>query len=302
MAAYSLWGFFPLFWRNLSEVAPLEVVCHRVIWSTVFLAATIVGLRCSGARGAREIAGGWRSESFRIPLKPDRLWLISAAAAVVISGNWLAFVWAVSAGRILESALGYYISPLVSVALGVTVLRERLSRWQWAAIVTAFIGVAWISVYHGSVPWAALTMAATFAVYGLLKKFSPMPSLVGLLMENALLVLPALAYLVLYGESVSVVPPAGDALLWALLITGGVITVPPLMCFAIAARRIPLTTIGILQFIGPTLQLLVGVGIAGETLLDGRLGGFACVWLGCLAYAWSLFQTRVKPIAVTRWS
>lgn len=338
LAAYIMWGFFPLFWLTLRDVDPLEVVCHRILWSTVVLPLAILALRFSRTAVGRELAGsghewagsgrewasGWtrstapdrqlgadrqlgddwqpgadrqreagqsparRQNGRRNPRLSGRLWLISLAAALVISANWLAFVWAVAAGRILDASLGYYISPLVSVALGVTVLRERLSRLQWAAILTATVGVTWIAWQHGQVPYAALVMAATFAVYGLLKKFSPMPSLVGLLMENCLLVLPAFAYLYAFGSAVTLAPPSGPLRLWALLFAGGAITVPPLMCFAIAARRVPLATIGILQFIAPTLQLLVGVGFAGESLLDGRLIGFACVWVGCLAYAWSL--------------
>lgn len=287
ITAYSLWGIFPLFWQLLGSIAPLEVVAHRVVWSTAFLLIVIpalgwrpnaLGNELIGPAGLRELSdgGGKRHRAYR--------WWISLIAAVVISTNWLAFIWAVNNDRVLDSSLGYYISPLVNVALGVLVLGERLTRWQWLAIAVATAGVLTMSIASGAIPWVSLAMAVSFGLYGLLKKQVPIPALLGLLMENVLLCGPALIYLAMLAAS-------GDGAMgqlgWqtdALLITGGVVTVPPLMLFALAVRRVTLSTIGILQYIGPTLQFLIGVGLMGEPFGQDRMIGFALVWAGSLIY------------------
>ncbi len=283
-----MWGVFPLFWRLLEAVPPLEVVCHRVIWSAVFLAIVIPILRFKATSIGIELSGRPRVGLFVAPGVPAdgqrRLWLISLLAAGVISINWLAFVWAVNNDRVLDASLGYYIAPLVNVALGVIVLGERLTRWQWLAILIAAAGVTTMSIAGGKIPWVSLAMAGSFGIYGLLKKKAPMPALTGLLMENVVLCGPALIYLVALSAS-------GDAatqrLGWqidCLLIAGGIVTVPPLMLFALAVRRVSLSTIGVLQYIGPTLQFLLGVLVMGESFGHDRIIGFSLVWAGSLIY------------------
>jgi chloramphenicol-sensitive protein RarD len=292
VAAYTIWGVFPLFWRLLAAVPALEVVCHRIVWSTVFLAIVIPLLRWRTNAVGIELAGHPEKGLFVAPAstldsganQQRRLWTISFLAAVVISVNWLSFVWAVNNDRVLDSSLGYYIAPLVNVALGVLVLRERLSRWQWLAIVIACAGVMTMSIASGKIPWVSLAMAGSFGIYGLLKKKAPMPALTGLLMENMVLSGPALAYLL----AISAAGKSATASLgWqidVLLIIGGIVTVPPLMLFALAVRRVTLSTIGVLQYIGPTLQFLLGVLVMGEAFGHDRLIGFSLVWTGSLIY------------------
>lgn len=291
VVAYLAWGFFPLFWRQLAAVPALELVCHRVIWSTVFLLIAIAGLRSTRTRVGLELTGqAWWGEarwSRQTEQPPRQLWVISFFAAIVISINWLSFVWAVNNGRILDSSLGYYIAPLFSVGLGVAVMKDRLTRWQWLSISIAAAGVLLITATHGSVPWVSIAMALSFAIYGLLKKRTAVPPLIGLLMENAILAVPASIYLLYLTRSGT---GSMGQLGWsidALIVTGGIITVPPLMLFAIAARRVSLSTIGMLQYIGPTLQFFVGVEVAGETLSSGRLLGFTLVWIGSAVYVYT---------------
>lgn len=301
ITAYTSWGVFPLFWRLLESVPSFEVVCHRVIWSTVFLLIAIAlirwkqpafGIELIGAAEAPETAPDVQAEPRRTgqshgafqPISRTRLWVISALAAVSISINWLSFIWAVNHDRVLDASLGYYIAPLVNVALGVVVLGERLSRWQWLAIVIATAGVTSMSIAGGTVPWVSLAMALSFGIYGLLKKRVPMPALIGLLTENLVLGGPALIYLA------SLAMQGGGAmgrLSWqidALLVAGGVVSVPPLMLFALAVRRVSLSTIGVLQYIGPTLQLWLGVLVMGEGFGYDRILGFSLVWTGSLIY------------------
>lgn len=279
----------------------LEVVCHRVIWSTVFLLITIAFIRWKRPGFGVELIGAAETIPSRVverseqanpaqlmsgfqPLSRTRLWVISALAAITISINWLSFIWAVNHDRVLDASLGYYIAPLVNVALGVIVLGERLSRWQWLAIVIATCGVTSMSIAGGTIPWVSLAMALSFGIYGLLKKRVPMPALMGLLTENLVLSGPAILYLgmlaVRGGGAMGRIDWQTDVLLMA----GGVVSVPPLMFFALAVRRVSLSTIGVLQYIGPTLQLGLGVLVMGEGFGYDRILGFLQVWIGSLIY------------------
>jgi chloramphenicol-sensitive protein RarD len=285
IGAYTIWGIFPLYWRMLTTVPALELVAHRVVWSTVFLVVVITTLRLGQSPLGDELAGRWRrSQDAATPRPPRQVWLISVVAAIAISINWLSFVWAVNNDRVLESSLGYYIAPLMSVGLGVVVMRERLSRWQWLAIIVAGLGVTSIAISNGSIPWVSIAMAVSFAIYGLLKKHVPASALGGLLMENVVLCSPALIYLgYLALTGAGTMGRCG----WStdlLIVGGGIVTVPPLMLFAVAARRVALSTVGVLQYIGPTLQFLLGVHVVGESLSPGRLFGFVLVWAGSVVY------------------
>ncbi len=291
VVAYLAWGIFPLFWRQLASVPALELVCHRVIWSTIFLLISIGLLRSTRSRIGLELTGQswWGEARLTNPSEQSarQLWVISFFAAIVISINWLSFVWAVNSGRILDSSLGYYIAPLCSVALGVAVMKDRLTRWQWSSILIAATGVLLITATHGSVPWVSIAMALSFAIYGLLKKQAQVPPLIGLLMENVILAFPASVYLVFLKQSGTESMGRLGMTTDLLIIAGGAITIPPLMLFAIAARRVSLSTIGMLQYIGPTLQFIVGVEVAGETLSSGRLLGFVLVWIGSAVYVYA---------------
>lgn len=297
-----MWGIFPLFWRQLAAVPALELVCHRVIWSTAFLLIAVGLLRSTRTRVGLELTGqSWWGEarlSNHTGQSARQLWTISFFAAIAISINWLSFVWAVNNGRILDSSLGYYIAPLCSVALGVAVMKDRLTRWQWSSILIAAAGVLLITATHGSVPWVSIAMALSFAIYGLLKKRTSIPPLIGLLMENAILALPAAIYLLFLRRWGTGSMGQLGVSIDVLIVMGGIITVPPLMLFAIAARRVSLSTIGMLQYIGPTLQFFIGVEVAGESLSLGRLLGFVLVWIGSVVYVYAA-QMQFRRIRQT---
>ncbi|QDS95219.1 putative DMT superfamily transporter inner membrane protein [Roseimaritima multifibrata] len=274
--AHTMWGLFPLYWRNLLMVDPLELTSHRVLWSFVLLSVLLPILL------SLKVWGGW--ELFLKAVCTRRVLWIYAAAALMIAINWLSFVYAVTNGRILDASLGYYINPLLNVLLGVIFLRERLASSQWVAIGLAAIGVTVMTVAGGGLPWPALGMACSFAIYGLLKKQAPLPALLGLWLETAILAGPTLILLGMMERTSGTAFLAGTLSTQALLMFGGVITVAPLALFAIASHRVSLSTMGVLQYIGPTLQLLVGTLIAGETFGVWRIVGFVFVWTGILVY------------------
>lgn len=274
--AFVAWGLFPLYFRGLAAVDALEVALHRSAWSLLFVAAVLTGLR----------RWGWIVPLLR---EPRRL-LPFVASAVLLFGNWLLYVWAVHNGRVLESSLGYFINPLVSVGLGVLVLRERLNRVQWLAVGIAVCGVLWMTVTLGQPPWVALALALSFGLYGLLRKTTPLGAIEGFALETLLLaplVLPWLAWLSLQpGSGLA----RGDAGLAALLVLCGPLTALPLMWFAAGARRLPLVTLGLVQYISPTLQFLVGLWVFREPFDGARLTGFALIWCALALYSADLLR------------
>jgi len=288
IAAYGLWGVFPLVFHQLQDVAPVEVLMHRVLWSFVVVAG-LLGLR-------RET--GWLAVLRNRTPERGRL----AAAAALISVNWLVYVWAVSEEHVVEAALGYYINPLITVALGVVVLRERLSRLQLVALGFAVAAVGVLTAAYGRVPWIALVLACSFAGYGYLKKAVAVPATTSLAVETAVLLPVALIGLValrLRGDAAFLHGALGRDL---LLVGLGVITAVPLVLFGTAARRIPLTLLGLLQYLTPTFQLLCGVVVLDEALPPERLGGFVLVWialvlLGVDAVRTSRRRDELVPVA-----
>ena len=284
VGAYVCWGLFPIYWKWLHQVAALEVISHRIIWSCVMLAVVILLTR------------QWRS--FRQALGSPRVLRIYIVAAVVLSINWLVYVWGVNAGFIVETSLGYFINPLLSVLLGVIFLRERLRPWKWLPVVLAAIGVVYLTVTYGSLPWIALTLASSFGFYGLVKKTAPLNSLYGLTLETSILFVPALLYLLyidLTGQGAflhtGIVPDV-------LMIGAGAVTTIPLLLFASAARSIPLSLVGILQYIAPTLQFLLGVLVYGEPFTPTQFVGFGIVWLALIIFAIEgLVSRRVQAVA-----
>jgi chloramphenicol-sensitive protein RarD len=268
VAAYLLWGLFPLFWPLLEPARPVEILAQRILWSFVFIAAVLVF-----TVGFRWIRG----------LGRRRLGLLTMAA-VLITVNWGTFIYGVNSGHVVETSLGYFINPLVTVALAVTVLRERLSPAQRAAVGIAAVAVAVLTIDYGHPPWIALTLACSFGTYGLIKNRAGVDGTQSLAIETAVLIVPALAYLAWLtsaGQSTFTTEGPGHA---ALIMAGGVATAIPLMLFGAAAIRIPLTTLGLIQYLAPILQFLIGVVVYGEPMPLSRLAGFALVWLALVVF------------------
>ncbi|AVP56984.1 EamA family transporter RarD [Pulveribacter suum] len=277
--AYTAWGLFPLYFRQLAGVSALEVIAHRTLWSLVFVAVVLVA--------RRQLA--WMGAALRQP----RLVGIFALSALLLAANWLVYVWAINAGHVLDASLGYFILPLLNVALGYALLHERPRRGQWLAVGIAALGVLWLTVQAGQLPWIGLFIALTFGGYGLLRKTAPLGALEGLALETALLAPLAVGLLVWWGwQGRAAWPQAGVVgTLW--LLSTGPITAVPLLLFAAGARRIPLTTLGLLQYIAPSLQFISGVWLLGESVQPARLVGFALIWLALVLFTLEgLWQRR----------
>src|SRR6202142_2004772 len=270
IAAYLMWGLFPLYWKQLETISALQLIGHRIGWSFILLILFVLLTR------------QWKSfRSVAFTAKTIRIYLI---AAVLISVNWFTYVWAVNHNFVVESSLGYYINPLFSVLLGVIFFRERLRFIQWIPIALAAIGVIYLTVTYGSLPWIALTLAFSFGLYGMVKKTAPLNSLHGLTLETGLLFLPALAYLIFCettGQGAFL--HSGPLKDW-MMVGAGLVTTIPLLLFSAAVPRVPLTTIGILQYINPTMQFLLGVLVYKEPFTHDRLIGFGLVWVGLIFF------------------
>jgi chloramphenicol-sensitive protein RarD len=271
IGAYALWGLFPIYWKLLHRVPAPQLFSHRILWSFVWLAAVVL---FTGQRNALHKAAMQR-----------RVLPIYLSAALLIGVNWLVYLWAVNAGFIVETSLGYFINPLLSVLMGVVFLRERLRTWQWLPVVMATVGVLYLTYEHGSPPWIALLLASTWALYGLLKKLAPLGSLHGLTLETGILVLPVFAYLTYSEASGQGAFLHNGFLSDALLVGAGVVTTVPLFLFATAVQRIPLSLIGILQYIAPTTQFLLGVLVYKEPFSGAQSVGFGIVWTALLVFA-----------------
>lgn len=262
--AYGLWGLFPLYWTLLAAAGALETLAHRMIWSLVVVALIVVWTR--------------RLPSLRVVLRNRRQMLLLAAAAVLISVNWGGYIWGVTHGHVVETALGYFIGPLVSVLLGVVGLGERLRPAQWTAVGLCVVAIVVLVVGYGEVPWLALTLACSFATYGLVKKLADVGAVESMAVETGVTLLPALAYVVFLqasGSGTFVSLGLGHTL---LLVGGGLVTTVPLLAFAAAAVRIPLSTIGLLQYMTPSLQFTFGVVVFHEQMPPERWLGFGIVW------------------------
>jgi len=271
LSAYFIWGFFPIFFKQLKHLPPLEVVCHRITWSLLFLIfLTIVRRETSVLRTA---------------LADSRAVRYLLATSLLISTNWLVFIHAVSVGEVLQSSLGYFMTPLVNVMLGVVILREKLRPWQVFSLLLAVGGVGVQVIAVGKFPVVALVLAATFGLYGLLRKMAPVEALAGLSVETGILGVPAIAYLLYTGYA-----NGGHYLgrgSWDMLFLplAGVVTAVPLILFAAAARRLRLTTIGFLQYLTPTLHFLQAVFLYRETFSTPHLVSFCCIWCGLVIYS-----------------
>lgn len=270
LGAYVAWGFLPVFWKALHDLPALEILAHRVVW----------GLAVAIALTSYRI--GWRWLGTLVRSKRTLLTFIASAA--LLSLNWFIYIWAVNAGHIIETSLGYFINPLVNVLLGMLFLRERLRGGQIMAIAVALLGVLYLTFLYGALPWIALALACSFAGYALLRKTAVLGSLEGFTLETLLLFLPALAYLVyrdLLGSGAFGHTGTATSL---LLACAGLVTAGPLLLFAAGARRLTMTTLGILQYIAPSIQLMLGVLVYGESLSATRLVGFCLIWLALAIY------------------
>jgi chloramphenicol-sensitive protein RarD len=281
VAAYVMWGAFALYWGFLRHVPTAQVMGHRIVWSCVVLLAMV-----GRAGRLRELAA-----------VPRRTMAVYSVAAILIVINWTLYVWAVTSGFVVESSLGYFITPLVSVMLGVVVLRESLRPAQWLAVALAAAGVLQVTRAYGQPPWVAFGLAASFGTYGLVKKRAPLPPQEGLLLETAVLALPAALYLLAVEGRGGGVFLHVSATTDLLLVATGVLTVLPLLLFASAVRQVPLSVIGILQYIAPTMQFLLGVFVFREPFSADQFGGFALVWIALLVFGTDgvLSRRRAMP-------
>ncbi|MGA5363294.1 EamA family transporter RarD [Streptomyces purpurascens] len=272
-----MWGLVPLFWPLLKPAGAVEILAHRMVWSLVFVGAALLVLR----------RWAWAGELLR---QPRKLALITVAAAV-ITVNWGLYIWSVNSGHVVEASLGYFINPLVTIAIGVLLLKERLRPAQWAAVGTGCVAVVVLTIGYGRPPWISLCLAFSFATYGLVKKKVGLGGIESLAAETAIQFLPALGFLVwltAQGDSTFTTEGAGHA---ALLASAGIVTALPLVCFGAAAIRVPLSTIGLLQYSTPVIQFLLGILYFHEEMPPERWAGFALVWLALTLLTWDALRT-----------
>lgn len=280
VGAYVMWGLFPLYWPLLKPAGAGEILAHRIMWSLVAVGAVLAVRRTWARVGRRQM-------------------LLLVAAAVVISVNWWTYIYAVNSGRTIEASLGYFINPLISVVFGVVVFRERLRPWQWAAVGLGAVAVVVLTVDYGRPPWIALVLALAFGVYGLLKKFADMPSAESLAVETAVMFLPALGF-VFFLEAQGDAAFGHEGVANAVLLAGaGVVTAVPLMLFNSAAIRLPMTALGMLQYLAPVLQFAIGFLVQHEEMPPSRWAGFLLVWLALVTLTWEgLSRREAVPEAV----
>lgn len=283
-SAYLLWGMLPLYWHALADVPALEILLHRVVWSLVVVLA-LLALRRQWQ---------WLADSLRHPA----ILRVFLGTAALLAVNWLVYLWANNNGHIVETSLGYFITPLVSVVLGLLVLHERMRRGQWLAVGIAALGVLFLVLTAGGWLWISLALALSFGFYGLLRKTARLGSLEGLTVEMALLFLPALGYLLYLSATGEAAFGAGDASTTVLLAFSGVVTAVPLLLFASGARLVPLTTLGLLQYIAPTMQFSIGVFVYHEPFDQARLLGFSIVWAALAVYWAEGYRHRRRMLAV----
>ncbi len=286
LGAYLIWGLFPIYWKLLQQVEAIELLAHRITWSFLLLFLFVLATK------------KWKD--FRATLQNRKVIAVYFVAAILIGLNWLTYVWAVNAGFIVETSLGYFINPLLSVSLGVIFLRERLRPLQWLPIGLAALGVVYLTFTYGRLPWIALVLAFSFGVYGLVKKVAPLGSVYGLTLETGILFLPALLYLVTKETTGQAAFLRTDPITNLLLVGAGVVTTIPLLMFASAAHRIPLSMIGIMQYTAPTLQFLLGVLVYKEPFSATQAIGFGIVWVALVIFwleSWAAQRAiRLEPV------
>lgn len=278
---YFLWGLVPLYWKQLAGVDPVELVAHRQVWSLVLLLVVVA------------MQGGF--EAVRAALNTRRAFAINGLSAVLLTGNWLVYVWGVNTGHVVETSLGYFLVPLVNVAAGRFVLHEHLRRAQWWAIALAATGVVWLILQLGRPPWIALIVACTWGGYSLMRKQSPLPAVTGLTVETLILAPSAIAFLLWRHYIGAGALGTVDLRTHVLVVSSGVITAVPLLLFAYGARRIQLSTLGLLQYLAPSVQLALGVWLYHEPFSHERAISFAFIWAALVLYTLdNLWSQRKK--------
>ncbi len=279
LTAFCFWGLVPIYFKAVSSVPALEVLAHRVVWSVV-----VLGVVLTVQRRWREVIAAvthWRTLG------------ILAITTVLIGGNWYIFIWAVNNDQVLQASLGYFINPLVNVFLGVVFLGERLSRAGKAAVALAAVGVGWLTVLGGELPWISLVLAFSFGLYGLLRKITPVKPVPGLMVETALMLPAALVFLAATASHGGLYFGTGSVRLDVLLVAAGIVTALPLLWFTAATRLLPLSTMGFIQYLAPTLQFLLAVLVFGEPLTGERLVAFAFIWAALAIFTFD--QLRGQP-------
>ncbi len=284
VGAYVLWGFFPIYWKLLHQVSALQVIGHRIGWSFFVLMVFILITK-----------QGWEFRSVAFNPKTVGIYTISG---ILLTINWLIYVWGVNSGEIVQTSLGYFINPLLSVLIGVVFLRELLGPAQWVPVILAALGVIYLTVVYGRLPWIALSLAFSFGFYGLVKKLAPLGSLFGLTLEIGMVFPIALIYLAFVQFNGTGAFLHDGPQVDVLLAGAGIVTTIPLLMFASAARRIPLTTLGVLQYIAPTIQFLIGVFIYKEPFDMAHLIGFGIVWVALIIFGVESFLAKRMPLQV----
>ena len=274
LGAYCLWGLLPLYLKLLTGIPASDVLANRILWSLLLIG----GIMVATGGGAR----------LRAVIVQPRLMLLLVTSAVLIAANWLIYTWAVLNGHVLDTSLGYFINPLISIVFGVVLLGERLARTQWLAVATT--GVAVIAIANGALPLVSLGVALSFALYGLVRKFAAVDAVTGLLVETIILTPVALGWLLTRPDGLFSRPAATEA----LLIAGGALTAVPLLLFGIATRWLKLSTIGLMQYIAPTMVFLLAVFLFGEVLTTSRLFAFGCIWAGLALYTRSILAGAAR--------
>lgn len=269
--AYVIWGLFPLYLKTLQAVPAAQILSHRIVWSLVFI-FTVVAVRRQWS---------WMADALRQP----KVLLVFVASAALVSVNWMTFIWSINNGHVIDASLGYFINPLVNVCAGYLVLHERLRRGQWAAVALAALGVAWLTWQGGQLPWIGLLLAFSFGGYGLVRKLAPLGALEGLALETMLLFPIAFGALAWWAGQGSNAFLNGTPSTQVLLLLAGPFTAIPLLLFAAGARRIPLSTLGLLQYIGPSLQLVLGVWLYHEPFEPAKALGYAAIWAALAVYS-----------------
>ncbi|PSJ61261.1 EamA family transporter RarD [Pseudaminobacter soli (ex Li et al. 2025)] len=280
LSAYLLWGALPLFMKAVAHIPAIEVVAHRIVWSVPVAGLTLVALG--------------RTADVKVALRSPRTVLMAAVTAAFITCNWSIYVWAIAADRTVETALGYYINPLVSVLMGAALLGEQLNRFQLAAIALAAVAVLVLALDAGGIPWVSLALAITFAIYGFLRKTLPIGPSQGFFLEVMILALPALGYIIwlqVHGEGHFVLSNPGDI---GLLLACGPVTAVPLLLYAFGAKLLRLSTIGLMQYIAPTIIFLIAVFGFGEPFSGVRVVAFVLIWTALAIYTWSMFFRRAE--------
>lgn len=279
-SAFVMWGLLPIYWKLLQRVPAYEILCHRMAWSLV---VTLVLLAFMG-----------KLKDFFALFRQKKQFFFFLLTACILSVNWLIYIWAVNADHIIEASLGYFINPLVSVCFGVIFLKERIRSWQWFSVFLAFMGVSYLTWLYGRIPWISLSLASTFACYGLLRKITTVPPLEGLCLETSMLFIPAcgfLLFLEIQDQGTFLHEPLSRSL---FLIGTGVATTAPLLCFCYAAQKIPLYLVGLLQYLAPTINLFVGIYLYGEPFPLERMVGFIIIWVALGVFLWESLVRQLR--------